>query len=106
VARVRLTGTSIGQLRTLTTLDGKAIIERLEAIDNAQRSMRYTSIAGIAASHYTGTLEVKPNGRGSVAEWRVQYLANGLPDIAVKTIVSALQKTGLESLTTRFGVTV
>jgi hypothetical protein len=104
VARVRLTGTGIGQLRTMETLDGKEIIERLEAVDNAKRSMRYTSIAGIAASHYTGTLEVKPNGRGSVAEWRVQYLANGQPDIVVKTIVSALQRTGLESLTTRFGV--
>jgi hypothetical protein len=104
VARVRLTGTGIGQLRTMETLDGREIIERLEAIDNAQRSMRYTSIAGIAASHYTGTLDVKPNGGGSVAEWRVQYLANGQPDIVVKTIVSALQKTGLESLTTRFGV--
>ncbi len=104
VARVRLTGTGIGQLRTMETLDGRQIIERLEAIDNAKRSMRYTSIAGIAASRYTGTLEVKPNGRGSVAEWRVQYLANGQPDIVVKTIVSALQKTGLDSLTTRFGV--
>jgi hypothetical protein len=104
VARVRLTGTGIGQLRTMETLDGKEIVERLEAIDNAKRSMTYTNIAGIAASHYTGTLEVKPNGPGSVAEWRVQYLANGQPDIVVKTIVSALQKTGLESLTTRFGV--
>ena len=104
VARVRLTGTGIGQLRTMETLDGKEIVERLEAIDNAKRSMTYTNIAGIAASHYTGTLEVKPKGRGSVAEWRVQYLANGQPDIVVKTIVSALQKTGLESLTTRFGV--
>jgi hypothetical protein len=106
VARVRLTGTGIGQLRTMETLDGRQIIERLEAIDNAKRSMRYTSIAGIAASRYTGTLEVKPNGRGSVAEWRVQYLANGQPDIVVKTIVSALQKAGLDSLTTRFGVPV
>ena len=104
VARVRLTGTGIGQLRTMETLDGREIVERLEAIDNAKRSMRYTNIAGIAASQYTGTLEVKPKGRGSVAEWRVQYLANGQPDIVVKTIVSALQKTGLESLTTRFGV--
>jgi hypothetical protein len=104
VARVRLTGTGIGQLRTMETLDGKEIVERLEAIDNAKRSMRYTSITGIAASRYTGTLEVKPKGRGSVAEWRVQYLADGQPDIVVKTIVSVLQKTGLESLTTRFGV--
>ena len=62
------------------------------------------NIAGIPASHYTGMLEVKPKGSGSVAEWRVQFLANGQPDIVVKTIVSTLLKTGLESLKTRFGV--
>ena len=61
----RLTGTGIGQLRTIETLDGREIVERLEAIDNAKRFYRYTHIAGIAASHYTGTLEVKPNGSGS-----------------------------------------
>src|SRR4029079_4451096 len=94
VARVRLTGAGIAQRRTMETLDGREIIERLEAIDNAKRSMRYTSIAGIAASHYVGTLEVTPKGRGSVAEWRVEYLANGQPDIVVKTIVSGLQRTG------------
>src|SRR5262249_5997581 len=70
VARVRLTGTGSGQLRTIETLDGREIIERLEAIDNAKRSMRYASISGIAASQYTGTLGVTPKGRGSVAEWR------------------------------------
>ena len=37
IARVRLTGEGIGQLRTLETRDGKEIVERLEAIDNAKR---------------------------------------------------------------------
>ena len=36
-ARVRLTGTGIGQLRTIQTLDGREIVERLEAIDDAKR---------------------------------------------------------------------
>ena len=99
-----MTGTGIGQLRTIETLDGREIVERLEAIDDAKRFYRYTQIAGIAASHYTGTLEVKPKGSGSVADWRVQFLANDQPDIVVKARVSALLKTGLESLKTRFGV--
>src|SRR6267142_6715497 len=38
VACVSLTGTGIGQLRTIRTRDGKEIVERLEAIDNAKRS--------------------------------------------------------------------
>lgn len=104
VARVALTGTGIGQLRTIELLDGKELVERLEAIDDAKRFCRFTSIAGLAAAHYTGTLEVKPQGSSCIAEWRVQFLADGQPDIVVKTLVSKMLKSGLESLKGRFGV--
>jgi hypothetical protein len=43
VARVSLTGTGVGQLRKIETLDGKEIFERLDAVDNAKRFFRYTS---------------------------------------------------------------
>jgi hypothetical protein len=102
-ARVRLTGTGVGQLRTIQTLDGKEIVERLEAIDDAKRLLRYTSIAGMGVSHYTGTLEVKPKGSGSVVDWRAQFLATNATDRAMKVMVSTLFKTGLESLKPRFG---
>jgi hypothetical protein len=107
VARVGLTGTGVGQLRRIELLDSKEIVERLEEIGNTRRFYRYTNIAGIPASHYTGTIEVKPRGGGSsgcIAEWRVQFLANGQPDIVVKTLVSTLLETGVESLKTRFGI--
>jgi len=103
IGRVRFTAGGIGQLRSLETIDGKVIIERLEEINDARRFCRYTNIAGIAASHYTGTLEVKPRSEGSVVTWCVQFLANGQPDIEVKRLVSTLQKTGLENLKSRFG---
>jgi hypothetical protein len=103
VARVSLTGTGIGQLRRIETVDGKAIVERLEAIDDSKRSLRYENVAGIAASHYTGVLEVTSKGSGSVADWRVQFLADKLPDVVVKAGVSTLLTTGLESLKARFG---
>jgi hypothetical protein len=103
VARVSLTGAGVGQLRRIETADGKAIVERLEAIDDAKRSLRYANVAGIAASHYTGVLEVKPKGDGSVADWHVQFLADNQPDIVVKAGVSTLLTTGLESLKARFG---
>ena len=99
-----MTGTGIGQLRSIGTIDGKEIVERLEAIDDAKRFYRYTLIAGIPASHYTGMLEVKPKGSGSVAE-----VARGIPgqqstrhrreDDGVETLL----KTGLGSLKARFG---
>jgi hypothetical protein len=103
-ARVSVTGTGIGQLRTIETLDGKEIVERLEAVDNAKRCFRYTNIAGMPVSHYTGMLEVTPKGTGCVVDWRVQLLANGQTDRAVKAMVSTLLNTGLDSLKSRFGV--
>jgi hypothetical protein len=104
IASVSLTGTGIGQLRTIKTRDGKEVIERLEAVDNAQRIYRYSQIAGLPASHYTGTIDVRPQGNGCVAEWRVDFLANNQPDIVVRTRVSTLITTGLGSLKLRFGV--
>ena len=104
VARVDLTGAGIGQLRTLGTVDGREIVERLDVVDNAKRFYRYSLVAGVPASHYTGTIEVTPKGRRCIASWRVQFLANNQPDIVVRAMVSTLVKTGLGSLKRRFGV--
>src|SRR5262249_44693068 len=103
-ARVGVTGTGLGQLRTIETVDGREIVERLEAIDNAKRAIRYTNIAGMPVAHYTGTLEVKPHGSGSVVDWRTQFVAAHATDRAAKAMVSTLLSTGLESLKSRFGV--
>ena len=102
IAQIRLTGTGPGQLRTIETIDGKQIIERLEAIDNSSRFYRYANIAGLPVTNYTGMLSVKPSGAGSSVEWRAQYLPNGPGTLIVKTIVSTLFKAGLESLKSRF----
>jgi hypothetical protein len=104
VARVSLTGTGIGQLRTIETLDGQNIVERLEAIDDAKRLLRYTNIAGMPVSHYTAALEVQAKGRGCVVEWRAQFLASHRSSRAAKSMVSTLVNTGLASLKPRFGV--
>ncbi len=102
VAKIQLAGTGVGQLRTIETIDGKKIIERLEASENAQRFYRYGGVSGIQASDYTGTLSVKPKGTGSVVEWHVTYLPDGQPDIIIKITVATLLKTGLASLKKRF----
>ncbi len=103
LAKISTVGTGVGQLRMIETIDGKQIIERLEAIDNSQRFYRYTMISGIQATDYTGTLSVTPKGSGSSVVWQVQYWADGQPDILVKTVITTLLKTSLESLKTRFG---
>jgi hypothetical protein len=102
VARVRLIGEGVGQLRRLETRDGREIVERLEEVDDTKRSYRYSLVSGVPASHYAGVIDVRPKGSGSVAEWRVEFLANNQPDIVVRTMVSTLVKTGLGSLKPRF----
>jgi hypothetical protein len=92
-----------GQLRTIKTVDGKEIIERLEAIDNAKRCFRYTQISGMPVSHFTGTLKVTPKGSGCAVDWHTQFLANHQTDRAVKVMVSTLLNTGLDRLKSRFG---
>jgi hypothetical protein len=104
IANINTLGTGIGQIRMIETIDGKRIIERLEAIDNSPRSYRYAMISGIQAADYTGTLSVNSKGTGSSVQWQVQYWADGQPDILVKTVITTLLKTSLESLKTRFGV--
>jgi hypothetical protein len=103
IAKIKLTGTGVGQLRTIETIDGKQIIERLTAMDPSQRSYRYEAISGLPVADYTGTLDVKPKGAGSSVEWQSQYLPDGQPDVVIKTIVTTLLNTGLESLKKRFG---
>ena len=95
----------VGQLRTIETIDGKQIIERLEAMDNSQRIYRYTKVSGIPGVDYTGTFRRKAEGSWQLSQVaRSSILADGQPDILVKTIVSSLLKTSLESLKKRFGV--
>ena len=102
-ASEKLTGAGVGQLRTIETIDGKQIIERLEMSDNSQRLYRYTNVSGLGVVDYTGTFDLKPKGNGSSVEWRVQFLADNQPTLIVKTIVGTLMKTGFEALTKRFG---
>lgn len=103
IANIKLTGEGVGQLRTIETIDGKQIIERLEQMSDSQKLYRYTNVSGLGVVDYTGTFDVKSKGSGSSVEWRVQFLADNQPTLIVKTIIATLIKTGFEALQKRFG---
>ena len=104
VASIKLTGEGVGQLRTIETVDGKRIIERLELMDNSQRLYRYSNVSGLGVADYRGTFNVKPKGTGSTVEWRVQYLADNQPTLLIQIIEGTLMKTGFAALKKRFGI--
>lgn len=103
IAQITLTGTGVGQLRRVETVDGQEIVERLEAMHNSQKLYRYTNVSGLGVVDYTGTFDVKPKGTGSSVQWRVQFLADNQPTLIVKTIIETLMKVGFEGLQKRFG---
>lgn len=102
-AEIQLSGMGVGQLRTVTTIDGKKIVDRLEGIDNDRRSLSYTMLSGLPAANYSGELEVRPKGSGSSVHWNIEYRPDGQAAFFVNTIVSSLIKEGLNSLEKRFG---
>lgn len=102
-ASIKVTGEGVGQLRTIETIDGKQIIERLEAVEHSQRLYRYTNVSGLGVVNYTGTFDLNPKGAGSSVDWRVQFLADNQPTLIVRTIVATLMKVGFEALAKRFG---
>jgi hypothetical protein len=104
IANLQTTGMGVGQLRQIETLDGKTIVERLESIDEARMTLKYGLVCGIPASHYEGTMEVRPNGTGSTLRWSVTYRPDGQAKLIVNLIVSTLLDTGLNGLKKRFGL--
>lgn len=103
IAGIKLTGEGVGQLRSIETIDGKQIIERLETVDHSERLYSYTNVSGLGVVDYTGTFDLKPKGSGSSVGWRVQFLADNQPTLIVRTIVATLMKTGFAALQKRFG---
>jgi len=93
----------VGQLRRIKTIDGKIIVERLDAIDDGKRSLKYSMVSGIPAASYEGTMEVLPKGTGSIVNWQVNYRPEGQAKLIVQIIISTLLRTGLDGLKLRFG---
>ena len=94
VANVEMTGSGIGQLRTIETIDGQQIIDRLDEIDPSGRSYRYTR------SQWHSCFELRWDACSQVqrgrqfVEWRSQFLPDNHPDIVVKAIVSDVAQNG------------
>lgn len=103
VADVQTTGSGVGQLRRISTIDGKTIVEQLKAIDDGKRILRYAMVTGVPASPYEGIMEVRPNGSGSTVTWTVNYRPEGQGELIVNLIVSTLLGTGIKALKARFG---
>ena len=91
--------------RTIVTGDGRRVIDRLEAHDDAARSYSFTSImeGPIPVREYRRTLSVTPDGEGSAIRLLVRYQYKDAPDKHTDQLIAAIIESSLSSLQKQFG---
>jgi mxaD protein len=104
-------GSDVGSVRTLKVKGGGEVVEKLEAISDAERSLTYTAQDGgaLPVSKYKSTITVKPaDGGGSLVEWKGVFFradasetpAAGKDDDAASNTIKAVYTDGLNNLKT------
>jgi carbon monoxide dehydrogenase subunit G len=101
-------GNDEGSVRQVKLKNGGALIESLEAYDAAKMRYSYRAKDGgaLPVTNYTSTITVKPEGAGSVVEWRGAFY-RGYPnndpppdrnDEAAVAAITGVYKAGLANL--------
>ncbi|MRK21832.1 SRPBCC family protein [Pseudomonas sp. JG-B] len=88
-----------GRIRTLQSIEGKTIIERLLAFSESERSYTYTILQGPApVRDYQATLCVLANGHGSKVEWFGSFTPDGISEAEAEAMFEEIYKGGLAAL--------
>jgi hypothetical protein len=80
VVNCTVVGAGVGALRTLTSVDGSTVVERLETLDGYAHQMSYALLTDTPFSNCLTTMAVRDLGP-SQAElaWSATFEADGLP---------------------------
>jgi len=90
-----------GRVRQLANPNGEAIVERLMAFDERQRSYSYAILkAPFPVTNYLSTLRVVAvdGGRKSRVEWSGEFTPNGVSDQEATAIFQKIYEDGLKAL--------
>ncbi|WP_175864777.1 SRPBCC family protein [Burkholderia cepacia] len=93
-----------GRVRRLANPAGEAIVERLVAFDEAQRSYTYEILeAPFPVVNYRSTLRVRENGpNASTVEWSGTFTPHGATDDDTVKLFRGIYEEGLAELAKRF----
>jgi hypothetical protein len=83
------TGAGVGALRTVILKDGNRVVERLESLDEAARTLSYTILEStLPLAGYVASLTVRDLGpRGCEVEWYSTFGAKGAPEQEVAALI-------------------
>ncbi|MFK8333011.1 SRPBCC family protein [Pseudomonas sp. BJa5] len=88
-----------GRVRTLKSIDGDTIIERLLDFSEAGRSYSYTILQGPApVRDYQSTLRVVPTGEGARVQWSGSFVPVGISDAEATALFTGIYEGGLAAL--------
>ncbi len=88
-----------GRVRHLANPDGDAIVERLEAFDQAGRSYTYSILqAPFPVTGYRSTLRVVELDHGARIDWSGAFTPVGVSDEAASALFEGIYRDGLRAL--------
>ena len=100
IASLSLQGTGVGAIRTMTFKDGSKVVERLESLNDASRSLTYTILEStLPVEGYIASLTVRDLGpAGSEVEWFSTFGAKGAPEEDVSRMLTLGYRRSLSGL--------
>lgn len=100
IADADVSGEGVGAERTLTLADGGRVVERLEALDEETRTLRYSIVESpLPIEHYEGTLSVQAAGASTCeVTWASTFDVDGAPAEEVTATFAELYAAGLSGL--------
>jgi hypothetical protein len=89
-----------GEVRTLTTQDGKNIVEKREAFDEAGRTYSYAILdpGPLPVANYHSKIAIVANGSGSTIVWTGHFDAKGASDADAKKVMEGIYTAGADTL--------
>jgi hypothetical protein len=100
IANLSLQGAGVGAVRTMTFQDGSRVVERLESLNDASRSLSYTILEStLPVEGYVASLTVRDLGAsGCEVEWFSTFGAKGAAEEDVSRMLALGYRRSLSGL--------
>ncbi len=105
VVNVTVEGEGVGAVRKLTFEDGMHIEERLESLDERERTLSYSIVSSpLPIDNYLATMTVREVGSHEAeVEWSSTFTATGATEDDAEAMVEGVYRSGFEGLKRLFG---
>lgn len=94
-----------GSMRKLSLAGGGTIIEKLEKVDENERTYTYSIVdSPLPVANYTATIRVKDDGSGNTTvEWIGEFNPEGATENEAVEVIQGIYQAGLDNLKKMLG---